>query len=581
MGIPFLEGIFKSDDKSNDAAKLDPEFPTFLSVFTFSVALLLRILVGYQPHSGQDNFHGSKVAYGGDYEAQRHWLEITWHLPVGDWYYYDLEYWGLDYPPLTAYVSYVCGALSHFLVGPETVALDTSRGYENDPTHKAFMRATVYVLDALIYFPAVYYCFKALWRQRKAGNVLESFDYDFMRSVLIALLQPAIILIDHGHFQYNTVALGLSLWGLYFMSQTNFATGCIAGSICFCLALNFKQMTLYYAPVIFAYLLGRCFRQEQQEKGSSNGGAASQSIVRLVALGATVIITFGILWWPFLINGPTSDEAFAGNTTDLIIQRGKHVLHRIFPFQRGLFEGKVANMWCALDTKPVNIRDRIPVDLQPMAALIGTSILMLPSCIKLFLVGKQPNQNLLQNQTHLQHSLDLNALLWGTTSSALAFFLASFQVHEKSLLLALAPASLLCWDEVIFSDWFALVAPWTMWPLWVMDRLQTAYTCTVLFFNLSCLQLRRDRRIDKSVTKLELIWNIVTKLSYAGMIGLHLAEATLTVPSQYPDLFPVLWSIGGCLMCFLAWLRTIVYLGFHVQSGANGNSTMKNKKKVE
>lgn len=32
----------------------------------------------------------------GDFEAQRHWLEITRHLPVGQWYWYDLPYWGLD-----------------------------------------------------------------------------------------------------------------------------------------------------------------------------------------------------------------------------------------------------------------------------------------------------------------------------------------------------------------------------------------------------------------------------------------------------------------------------------------------------
>jgi alpha-1,3-glucosyltransferase len=45
----------------------------------------------------------------GDYEAQRHWMELTIHLPFRQWYTYDLQYWGLDYPPLTAYVSWVCG----------------------------------------------------------------------------------------------------------------------------------------------------------------------------------------------------------------------------------------------------------------------------------------------------------------------------------------------------------------------------------------------------------------------------------------------------------------------------------------
>nr|CAD7440102.1 unnamed protein product [Timema bartmani] len=49
----------------------------------------------------------------GDYEAQRHWMEVTYNLPLSDWYHNttnnDLMYWGLDYPPLTAYHSYLCG----------------------------------------------------------------------------------------------------------------------------------------------------------------------------------------------------------------------------------------------------------------------------------------------------------------------------------------------------------------------------------------------------------------------------------------------------------------------------------------
>lgn len=53
---------------------------------------------------------GTPPMYG-DYEAQRHWMELTIHLPTRQWYTYDLEYWGLDYPPLTAYVSWLCGVV--------------------------------------------------------------------------------------------------------------------------------------------------------------------------------------------------------------------------------------------------------------------------------------------------------------------------------------------------------------------------------------------------------------------------------------------------------------------------------------
>ena len=51
----------------------------------------------------------------GDFEAQRHWMELTQNLPVADWYRgtadNDLQYWGLDYPPLTAYLAKIHGLM--------------------------------------------------------------------------------------------------------------------------------------------------------------------------------------------------------------------------------------------------------------------------------------------------------------------------------------------------------------------------------------------------------------------------------------------------------------------------------------
>ena len=118
----------------------------------------------------------------GDYEAQRHWMSLTYHLPVTKWYYYDLQYWGLDYPPLTAYVSYVFGGMyikllllmcgfrftlvidrereysyssSANAIDPSWVDLSTSRGIETDASF-LFMRSTVGFLDLFLYLPAIY-----------------------------------------------------------------------------------------------------------------------------------------------------------------------------------------------------------------------------------------------------------------------------------------------------------------------------------------------------------------------------------------------------------------------------------------
>jgi alpha-1,3-glucosyltransferase len=59
---------------------------------------LFRWSVGLWGHSGFQT-----PPMHGDYEAQRHWMEITTHLPISQW--------GLDYPPLTAYHSWLCGKM--------------------------------------------------------------------------------------------------------------------------------------------------------------------------------------------------------------------------------------------------------------------------------------------------------------------------------------------------------------------------------------------------------------------------------------------------------------------------------------
>jgi alpha-1,3-glucosyltransferase len=478
-----------------------------LSIGLVSFVLLLRVLVGFQPHSGQDNFHGAKRAYGGDFEAQRHWLELTLHLPIGDWYWHDLEYWGLDYPPLTAYASWICGFLSHRIVGPESVMLFDSRGIE-DPIVKSYMRATVLVLDLLIFFPII-------WVTTKKSN--------WMR--LMALSQPAIILIDHGHFQYNSVSLGFALWGFWFVTKKDFSN-CILGSIFFCLALNFKQMTLYYAPAIFAYLLGRCFQDSKQ------------LIPRFCLLGATVILTFALLWWPFIYYPPSDDHSITP------LQRFVHVLHRLFPFQRGLFEGKVSNLWCTLSTKPISIRNRIPEDLQPFLALGLTLILTLPACYKLFIVGQSGRQD------------SWNMLLWGGTSTALAFFLASFQVHEKSILLAVAPLSMLWLEDSTFVNWFSVVAVWTLWPLIQVDRLEIAYLCiTSVYLGLVWIWSENAKATPSFFHQNALV-QVLVPVSALGIIGLHLLEMVIPVPKNLPDLFPVLWSITGCGMFCVSWIAT-------------------------
>ncbi|KAG1371415.1 putative dolichyl pyrophosphate Man9GlcNAc2 alpha-1,3-glucosyltransferase [Cocos nucifera] len=213
--------------------------PTAGAVALF--ALLVRVMVSVGPYSGE----GTPPKYG-DYEAQRHWMEITLHTPASEWYrntsVNDLAYWGLDYPPLTAYQS-----LGHALLLnaslPTAVALSLSRGFES-PALKLLMRWTVLSSDLLVFFPAALY-FVWVYCRRNIGGDKEGRSAPWLLAMI--LLNPCLILIDHGHF----------------------------------------QMSLYFAPAFFSHLLGKCLRHQNP-------------IFEVMKLGLVVIGTFALVWQPYL-----------------------------------------------------------------------------------------------------------------------------------------------------------------------------------------------------------------------------------------------------------------------------------------
>eukprot|EP00193_Tetraselmis_chui_P020304 CAMPEP_0177771312 /NCGR_PEP_ID=MMETSP0491_2-20121128/11504_1 /TAXON_ID=63592 /ORGANISM="Tetraselmis chuii, Strain PLY429" /LENGTH=304 /DNA_ID=CAMNT_0019288811 /DNA_START=153 /DNA_END=1064 /DNA_ORIENTATION=+ len=276
-----------------------------LVAMLLGLALLVRFGVGLHGYSGQ-----GKAPMFGDYEAQRHWMELSLHTPVEEWYINtaanNLSYWGLDYPPLSAYQSYVYGKVLS-LVEREAFDLSTSQGYES-PSSKLLMRWSVIFSDLVFTFPTALAVVRAFYRGSPSGVRIQA--------LVAMLLQPAALLIDHGHFQYNNISLGLSAAAA---ASIALDWDCL-GSVLFCMALNHKQMTLYFAPAFFAHLLGKSLQRE---------GAVAKMLA-VAKLGTVVLATFVLLWWPFLRKPSTAMK----------------VLQRLAPVQRGLFEDYVANFWC-------------------------------------------------------------------------------------------------------------------------------------------------------------------------------------------------------------------------------------------
>ncbi|KAK9807380.1 hypothetical protein WJX73_009447 [Symbiochloris irregularis] len=349
----------------------------------FALAVLQRLAVGVGSYSGA----GRAPLYG-DYEAQRHWMEITLHTPLADWYRdtpsNDLRYWGLDYPPLSAYQSWAYGrAIQAF--DPAAVALQTSRGFES-AFSKALMRWSSVLSDILVLFPAVAACAHVFYLRRPTAQLLV---------LAVGLLQPAFVLIDHGHFQYNSISLGLSAGAAAAIAADWYCMG----SMLFCLALNHKQMAAYYAPAFFAHLLGALSAATLSIKAGTHACEAGNARCwpHLLGCGA-----------PFLVH-----EGAAGAA-----------LSRLAPLKRGLFEDYVANFWCATSML-IKWKRLLSLPVQVRLCTAATLAAAAPSMLHQVL---RPSPR---------------GLLLCMANSAFAFFLFSFQVHEKSILLPLLPITLL------------------------------------------------------------------------------------------------------------------------------------------
>ncbi|KAD2805719.1 hypothetical protein E3N88_39096 [Mikania micrantha] len=438
----------------------------------------------------------------GDFEAQRHWMEITTNLPVNEWYQNttknDLSYWGLDYPPLTAYQSYVHGLVLKFF-HPESVLLYTSRGHESY-FGKLLMRWTVLTSDILIFFPAILWLIVVFADQSKGDK------RNIAWHVAMIVVNPCLILIDHGHFQacinYNCISLGLTVGAVAAVLSDKD----LVSSFLFSLALNHKQMSAYYAPAFFSYLLGKCLKRRN-------------TLLEVSKLGMIVIGTFALVWWPYLHSRVAVLE----------------VLSRLAPFERGLYEDYVANFWC---TTSVLIKWKRLFTTQSLKlfCLFMTVCSCLPSMI---LQIRAPSTR---------------TFLYGLLNSSLSFYLFSFQVHEKSILLPLLPASILAMEEPFVFQWFTQFALLSMFPLLCRDKLLLPYIALYGIFIL--IYYAPNGKPDTPKAR---FWSRMT-LFFVGFLlflsfVLHIVYLTINPPKKYPFLFEAIIM----LLCFSQFVFVAVY----------------------
>ena len=408
------------------------------------------------------------------------------------------------------------------------------------------MRATVIISEYLVYIPAAIIFNRKLAQQRGVSK------WESSIALTAILMQPATILIDHAHFQYNTVMLGSVVASMSSLLSDRYMWACVF----FVSALCFKQMALYYAPTMFAYLIGVCLLPKLR-------------FGRFMGIVIITILSFALMFAPLLFGSlydtyrgispyldikdreiiPLFSQIlpFIGSSSylySLLLQLTQSI-HRIFPFARGLFEDKVANVWCAIHT--LHKLNTYPIPLLQRISLLSTIVAILPACMT---ISTFPRKDLMP---------------WAFASCAWGFFLCSFQVHEKSVLLPLLPMTIMLGGDGglgvetrAWIGWANMLAVWTLFPLLKRDELRVPYFVLSWLWSYlmgvppTSLDLYIGKQAKKSSVRPS------TRLMHLGfyaiMIGWHFAEAFIETPKGKPDLWVVLnvmVGVAGFGVCYL------------------------------
>lgn len=485
-------------------------------------AIILRGAVGLGPWSGK----GEKPI-NGDFEAQRHWMEITTHLPINQWYFYDLQYWGLDYPPITAYHLWLCGVIGN-VIDSRWFELDASRGIETSAI-KTFMRYTSLISELVVLFPAILQLVSLLGGKKlKLGRMHQI--------VVIAMIiyQPPLILIDHGHFQFNSVMLGFFLYSVSELIKDNL----LMASVWFVASILFKQMSLYYSPYIFFYILSKLFTPKPKLAQT----IASFDFAKFIAVGATVVASIAAVLIPFFIAAQDAAE---------VEKMVRQIVLRMFPFERGLFEDKVANFWCVTNVI-FKYREHFTPEQLKILSLGLTIVSILPPCLITFWknITRKTNNPLM--------------LIYGFSATAWGFYLFSFQVHEKTVLVPLIPSTflLLLTDPNIVGiiQWINNIGSFSLFPLLKKDGLVLQYATLTLLMNWFVGGFSLPSKSLLWPTQLPLIVKFVIIGTYAATLFYHVVEYFFEPPASLPDL----WVILNCVISFGSFSFFYLWLIYHL-----------------
>eukprot|EP00804_Cyclotella_cryptica_P022787 CCRYP_005002-RA/>CCRYP_005002-RA protein AED:0.05 eAED:0.05 QI:169/1/1/1/0.33/0.5/4/1137/529 len=407
-----------------------------------------------------------------DFDVHRNWLAITRHLPLSSWYFEDLQgrtVHTLDYPPGFAWFEYFLSNnfVTTSLVGSgwlDDKCLDLLPDDDNVPSERCvtFQRCTVILSDVILFFGAYFVARSTNLNVPKGVDVEEASALTF----LLIATNPGLIVLDHIHFQYNGMLLGLLLCSVACIirgapkdttavqvknsNERRAASNQmweLSGAALFALLLAMKHLYVTLAPLFFVHLLRHhCFVAKKGREEESSSAVLHFSFTRFVLLAAVTLVCLLGPFLPFFVQQNAWGQI-------------EQILKRLFPFGRGLvhdywaanvwalylFAGRVSSYIIRMPFVPESIRkivesfSQVPFSEPPphfvaLCLLIGLA----PALI---CAWKAAGAEL---GCQLKGSLKVNPwagsfFMYAVVFSSFSAFMLGYHVHEKAIMTAIIP----------------------------------------------------------------------------------------------------------------------------------------------
>uniref|UniRef100_W5KCM7 Alpha-1,3-glucosyltransferase n=1 Tax=Astyanax mexicanus TaxID=7994 RepID=W5KCM7_ASTMX len=491
-----------------------------------------------------------------DFEVHRNWLAVTHSLPVSQWYYESTSEWTLDYPPFFAWFEY---GLSHVAKYFDKEMLVVQNLNYASPATVLFQRLSVIFTD-LVFIYAVKECCKCC-REDKGKDLLGKSS--FILATLL-LWNFGLLIVDHIHFQYNGFLFGVLLLSV----ARHFQKRHLEGALLFAVLLNLKHIYLYVSPAYGIFLL-RCFCFTQNNADGSLQWR-SFSPLRLVALGLIVLSTFAVSFGPFIVKGQL-----------------QQVISRLFPFKRGLCHAYWApNIWAlyniadkALSILGVKLKlldmskfskasmtgglvqefqHSVLPSVSPLITLICTLLSILPA---VFSIWRRPN--------------GARGFLRCMVICALGSFLFGWHVHEKAILMAILPLSLLAVESKEDARTFLILSTtghFSLFPL-----LFTAQELPIKILLMLLFTIFSFSSLTKLFSKSGPLLNSVEVAYLLGLVPLELICEFVYPLTSWQHTLPFIPLLLTSVYCALGVLYSFIRLYLSVLTAPSTTGKAKSQ----